>query len=45
MTYNFWKIFAYFWGIPISKINFQWLLPEIRYIKRSTEENIKENEL
>ena len=35
------KDFTYFWGTPISRSNFQWLLPKIRYVKQNTEGNVK----
>ena len=35
------KDFIQVWGTPISRINFQWLLPKIRYEKRNAEGNVK----
>ena len=39
------KDFAQFWGTPIPVNNFQWLVPKIRYVKRNTEDNLKESKL
>ena len=36
------KDFNSFWGTPISRNNFQWLLPKSIYVKQNTKGNIKE---
>ena len=34
-----------FWGTPISRNNFQWLLSKIRYVKLNAEGNVKQGKL
>ena len=33
--------FTQFWGTPISRKNFHWRLPKIRYVKRNAKGNQK----